>query len=214
MRISEIFESWQGEYPSGVPALFIRLQGCNRHCEWCDTKNAQDDEDAGTEYEVHDLVKRCKENHNKVIVITGGEPFNQANDLMLLCSSLPTKEITIETNGDFLPEPWFYDNTHLVVSPKAQHIATRWLSRHCVLKIVIDVTCPESFLGWLMWAKVELKTARDRGYQPLVFFMPMSKPDDSPLCEIDHCRALIRLLKRDNLGVGYILRAQKVFDYK
>ncbi|UDG80970.1 7-carboxy-7-deazaguanine synthase [Candidatus Hartigia pinicola] len=37
--INEIFQTLQGEgFFSGVPAIFIRLQGCPVQCSWCDTK--------------------------------------------------------------------------------------------------------------------------------------------------------------------------------
>ena len=39
LRLSEVFLSIQGEGPSaGTPAHFIRLQGCDVGCRWCDTK--------------------------------------------------------------------------------------------------------------------------------------------------------------------------------
>lgn len=38
--VNEIFQSIQGEgYFSGVPAIFIRLQGCQVGCAWCDTQH-------------------------------------------------------------------------------------------------------------------------------------------------------------------------------
>ncbi|VTR58202.1 7-carboxy-7-deazaguanine synthase [Serratia fonticola] len=37
--INEMFQTLQGEgYFTGVPAIFIRLQGCPVGCSWCDTK--------------------------------------------------------------------------------------------------------------------------------------------------------------------------------
>ena len=38
--INEIFQSIQGEgYFTGQPAIFIRLQGCDVGCSWCDTRH-------------------------------------------------------------------------------------------------------------------------------------------------------------------------------
>jgi len=37
--INEMFQTIQGEgYYTGTPAIFVRLQGCPVHCQWCDTK--------------------------------------------------------------------------------------------------------------------------------------------------------------------------------
>jgi 7-carboxy-7-deazaguanine synthase len=42
INVNEIFESVQGEGRfAGHPAIFIRLQGCNNDCPFCDTKYAQ-----------------------------------------------------------------------------------------------------------------------------------------------------------------------------
>lgn len=38
--INEMFQTLQGEgYFTGVPAIFVRLQGCPVGCSWCDTKH-------------------------------------------------------------------------------------------------------------------------------------------------------------------------------
>ena len=43
VRISELFHSIQGEGPSaGTPAHFLRLQGCDVGCTWCDSKYTWD----------------------------------------------------------------------------------------------------------------------------------------------------------------------------
>ena len=43
MKISEIFESIQGEgNNAGKPAVFLRTAECNLKCIWCDTKYTWD----------------------------------------------------------------------------------------------------------------------------------------------------------------------------
>ena len=38
--INEIFQTIQGEgVLTGVPAIFVRLQGCPVGCPWCDTRH-------------------------------------------------------------------------------------------------------------------------------------------------------------------------------
>ena len=54
-NISEIFFSIQGEGTrAGMPCVFIRLQGCNLRCDWCDTPYAlESNEDAEWILETH-----------------------------------------------------------------------------------------------------------------------------------------------------------------
>ena len=110
MRISEIFESVQGEGTNtGKESIFIRTALCNLKCSWCDTKYTWDWENFDYDVEVHDMsidqIKEKLENFSaKNIVITGGEPLIQQDELILLLSSLPKKYfIEIETNGTLLP---------------------------------------------------------------------------------------------------------------
>lgn len=43
--INEMFQTLQGEgYFTGVPAIFVRLQGCPVGCSWCDTKHTWEKE--------------------------------------------------------------------------------------------------------------------------------------------------------------------------
>lgn len=95
-RIVEIFESLQGEgYNTGMPAIFIRLAGCNLNCRWCDTNFRQ-----YTRFTLDQLLDKVKQYKSKNIIITGGEP-TLVKDLSKLL--LPLKQagyfIAIESNG-------------------------------------------------------------------------------------------------------------------
>ena len=40
LAVNEVFETFQGKaFYTGTPAIFIRLQGCDVGCPWCDTKH-------------------------------------------------------------------------------------------------------------------------------------------------------------------------------
>ncbi len=110
MKISEIFESIQGEgINAGKDSIFIRTALCNLKCSWCDTKYTWDWENFDYDTEVHELsideIKQKLKNFTaNNIVITGGEPLMQQEELISLISSLPKKFfIEIETNGTILP---------------------------------------------------------------------------------------------------------------
>ncbi len=100
-KINEIFYSIQGEGSRiGKPCLFVRLQGCNLRCSWCDTIYAQKMDKYSyilTENELENEIKRYKCNF---IEFTGGEPLlspELPNFLNNLCNENYT--IAIETNG-------------------------------------------------------------------------------------------------------------------
>ncbi len=100
MRISEIFESIQGEgVLAGVPSLFLRASGCNLRCAWCDTPYASWAPE-GEEWTVERLAGRAAASRLRHVVITGGEPMIFA-DLAPLTRTLEAlgKHITIETAG-------------------------------------------------------------------------------------------------------------------
>lgn len=112
MKVSEAFLSVQGEGTHiGVPSFFIRLTGCNLRCPWCDSKFSSYGNPEGTTIDPLDLVKKLKTEYNDSwnvvthVVITGGEPLIQMNELVELCSLLKSynKYITIETNGTIRP---------------------------------------------------------------------------------------------------------------
>ena len=110
MKISEIFESIQGEgINAGKDSIFIRTALCNLKCSWCDTKYTWDWENFDYDTEVHELpidkiIQKLENFTANNIVITGGEPLMQQEELISLLSSLPKKFfIEIETNGTILP---------------------------------------------------------------------------------------------------------------
>ncbi len=91
--INEMFQTLQGEgYFTGVPAIFIRLQGCPVGCAWCDTKPGKSLRDR--EVSLFSILAKTKESDKwgaassedllavigrqgytaRHVVITGGEP--------------------------------------------------------------------------------------------------------------------------------------------
>jgi len=100
MRISEIFESIQGEgMLAGVPSLFLRTSGCNLRCAWCDTPYSSWAPE-GEQWTVEQLAARVESSPLRHVVITGGEPMIFA-DLVPLTQAIHRlgRHITIETAG-------------------------------------------------------------------------------------------------------------------
>lgn len=97
-RIVECFSSLQGESTqAGRRCFFIRLEGCNLNCSYCDTAYARE---GGVEKSLDELVDLAVEAGIPLVEITGGEPLLDA-EVPLLCSKLQEAgfEVMIETNG-------------------------------------------------------------------------------------------------------------------
>ena len=123
MQISEIFFSIQGEGPgSGQPSVFIRLAKCNLCCANCDTPQQK-----VNEWAIGNVSFRVKEHlarhaSNCRIVVTGGEPLLQQDDLIQLVDKLPDVPIDLETNGTIsIDQDFSKALTYIVVSPKKDY---------------------------------------------------------------------------------------------
>lgn len=134
--INEMFQTLQGEgYFTGVPAIFIRLQGCPVGCSWCDTKHTWE-KDADREVDMQQILVKTTESDiwgrasaeqlfeaiqqqgysARHIVITGGEPC--IYDLIPLTTLFEHSgyDCQIETSGTH--EIHCTPNTWVTVSPK------------------------------------------------------------------------------------------------
>lgn len=135
-KVNELFQTIQGEgVYTGTPAIFVRLQGCDVGCAWCDTKHTWEvdgekqtdlilltDQSSESDHwatvsaqgivdEIQRLAYRAK-----LVVITGGEPCMY--DLRPLTEVLHQQgfNIQIETSGTY---PVLVDDSAWVtVSPK------------------------------------------------------------------------------------------------
>ncbi|MGL4614440.1 MAG: 7-carboxy-7-deazaguanine synthase QueE [Shewanella sp.] len=134
--VNEVFETIQGEGVfTGVPAIFVRLQGCPVACAWCDTKQTWDvlaankvtpeqvihvDGSVGrwANHTAQSLIDAfiAKGFTARHVVITGGEPCMY--DLRPLTHTLHQHGFAtqIETSGTF--EVRCDASTWVTVSPK------------------------------------------------------------------------------------------------
>lgn len=101
--IIEIFSSWQGEgIHLGVRQVFVRFNGCNINCSYCDTLPASHSKniEKNTLLEnIDDLEKRFGPHHS--VAITGGEPLVHVDFLKSVLPKLKKKDfkLYLETNG-------------------------------------------------------------------------------------------------------------------
>lgn len=134
--INEIFATLQGEATfAGTPSVFIRMQGCDVGCAWCDTKHTwqlnpeyksdfikiskkTQDKNEWAYASLDELINYIQDNYPQIthIVITGGEPAQY--DLNALCERLEKlgKNIQIETSGTELLK--VTAKTWVTLSPK------------------------------------------------------------------------------------------------
>ena len=100
-KVVEHFVSINGEGThAGQLAMFIRFQGCNLKCDYCDTKWANE-ADASFEWKTADeLLQLVEETRVDNITLTGGEPLLQKQIEVLIAELLEHgKRVEIETNG-------------------------------------------------------------------------------------------------------------------
>jgi organic radical activating enzyme len=110
LAVSELFESIQGEGASaGTPCLFVRLAHCNLRCSWCDTRYSWDFKSYRYTDEVEtvptpELARRIRASRARRIVLTGGEPLIQRDELEALAALVDAGlGIEFETNGTLAP---------------------------------------------------------------------------------------------------------------
>ena len=109
MKVSEIFKSIEGEgLRTGLPAVFIRLHGCNLRCSYCDSMYAVEGNDY-KQINVAQILDAVKEFGDIThVTLTGGEPLihPDVEDLLRQLSDNGYR-VNIETNGT-IPCKWHF----------------------------------------------------------------------------------------------------------
>lgn len=101
-NIVEKFLSIDGEGPSsGELATFIRFQGCNLRCSWCDTTYSWEKESTSELLSADEIYNYIKDNGSINVTLTGGEPLIQENidELLETLNKADNLKVHIETNG-------------------------------------------------------------------------------------------------------------------
>lgn len=147
MKINEVFVSIQGEGPdAGRRCVFVRTGGCSARCNFCDTKYAWD---TYIETSVDEILNTVERIGIPYVVITGGEPTEQMEELEKLAIGLKNMDyyVALETNGTdpSLQEDLF---DKVIVSPKYIDDWDKWINRDVYLKFVVSELNVGSVMGW------------------------------------------------------------------
>ena len=124
LLIHSLFYTIQGEGPyAGMPAVFLRLAGCNLQCPGCDTEYTEGarDMDVG---DICEAIECAWPNmlRSPLVVITGGEPFRQNLTVLTRTFVAMGWRVQIETNGTMPPSDGLPDSVTIVCSPKTGRI--------------------------------------------------------------------------------------------
>jgi organic radical activating enzyme len=172
--INERFISIQGEgRHTGRLSYFIRVQGCNLKCAWCDTKytwKMKDYTNVLIDDLAHDAWQVVHDGKVHGIVITGGEPLlyikaikEVARRIIVATQTSSIDFIEVETNGLYLDvyEGWSDYPLDLIlwnISPKlasssaplsVEYMGNKQMERilsklNCIFKFVVKAGSAES----------------------------------------------------------------------
>ena len=204
-KINEVFESLQGEGSfTGLPSIFVRLQGCPVGCPWCDTQHTwsinPDKESSAEEVMAQNfeseswfsqspeqlLALFSRSNYvAKHVVITGGEPC--LYDLLPITSLLIEKgfSVQIETSGTY--KILAHDDTWVTVSPKVDMPGKKPVLEEAV-KRANEIKHPVAMEKHIEELDKVLAMLPE-GTQPLVYLQPISQQARATQLAIKTCIA-------------------------
>jgi 7-carboxy-7-deazaguanine synthase len=133
LQIKKIFLTLQGEgIYAGIPAVFIRLGGCNLACSFCDT-DFENDALLHIDEILSQVIKYSAKPGAKrsvnLVVITGGEPLRQPINLLCQLLLQQNYKVQIESNGTLFTE--MPKQVEVICSPKV--IANKYTKIHQAL---------------------------------------------------------------------------------
>jgi 7-carboxy-7-deazaguanine synthase (Cx14CxxC type) len=159
--VKEIFLTLQGEgMQAGRRAVFLRFAGCNlwsgrekdraqAQCRFCDTDFVGTDGENGGRYEAAALVRRVSElwgeGARPLVVVTGGEPMLQLDQVLVDALHDAGFEIAAETNGTLRAAAGI---DWICVSPKAGTEVVQRSGNELKLVWPQEGIDPEALLDW------------------------------------------------------------------
>lgn len=172
--VNEVFETIQGEGVfTGVPAIFVRLQGCPVGCAWCDTK------------QTWDVLEVNKVTQDQVITVDGTIGRWADHTAQSLIAAFHTKGFTarhiVITGG----EPCMYDLRELTETLHCQGFATQIETSG-----TFDINCADD-----TWVTVSPKVNMKGGYKVLAQALNRANEIKHPIATENHIAELDELLQ-------------------
>lgn len=215
--VYEVFRSISGEcgkIPQGAPATFIRLNGCNLRCRWCDTPNTQRFQPPNMT--VDDVIHEAVRTFHEDIIITGGEPLFQPAcvDLILKLTERTSGIVQIETNGTIpiLPSTLRHNNCFVVDyklhATDAMHPGAFWnLRSQDFVKIVVEsLQDLERIPAIVQWAVHPVGGAPTFALSPLMKDGQPSVDCNKVLHTIETCARALRVPMILNVQIHKFLK--------
>ncbi|MFC2158039.1 7-carboxy-7-deazaguanine synthase QueE [Acidobacteriota bacterium] len=126
----------------GEPTHFIRLTGCNLHCEFCDTQYSwESGQELPTAQIVEEIIDKNRSFPAEWVCFTGGEPLIQELDPLVNSLQNEGFKTQIETNGHFFqsisvdwytlspkPDRFFFHPEYQINAKEVKLVVTRDLS--------------------------------------------------------------------------------------
>ena len=137
--VHSIFATIQGEGPfAGVPAVFIRLAGCNLQCPGCDTEYTAVSDHQETTASVMQWVEEVAAGNSiRLVVLTGGEPMRQRLAPLIYALLAADYQVQLETNGTIYRHELPYSAFTVVCSPKTAKVEELLIPHVSAWKYVI-----------------------------------------------------------------------------
>ena len=179
--VHSVFRTIQGEGPfTGMPAVFVRLQGCNLQCPLCDTDYTSKRSRIGPAM-LLDLIKEM-DVPTRLVVLTGGEPMRQNIGSAVYDLVEAGYTVQLETNGTLFIEdlPYHHPRFKIVCSPKAGRINARLAPLIDALKYVLhadDVDTDGLPRRALMHAAAPRVARPPVGFKGTVYLQPVDEQD-------------------------------------
>ena len=177
------FHSVQGEgIFAGVPAVFIRLAGCNLQCPFCDETYA----DRRTLMNPHEVLASVNDHASpstKLVVISGGEPLRQNLEEVVALLQLDDYHVQIETNGTLSNPEYVMSSCTVICSPKTGKLNKRLAPHVDAFKYVVHADSVDKEDGLPIKALDHSNGSRvarpPESFEGTVFVQPIDVHDDA-----------------------------------